>query len=172
MVLRKLILSIYNEFHFWATKILEDWVYIILFSWWWQYCGVPRWSLAHPYLIGRTLLFVKSIKSRICQHPVFTSKMSFHDIEGVVPAEEFVSRKFIFAVWGIRWRFLFPGDESLYDMSRNKVSKRCHRVLVKGYFVELRSRIAQSYSTGRLWHDCSEERREPVGELGGIYSLY
>lgn len=57
-------------------------------------------------------------------------------------------------------------------MFKNKVSKRSLRVQVKGHFVELASRIAQSYTIGRLCYDCLEERREPGGELGGLYSLY
>lgn len=128
--------------------------------------------LAYPYLIGRALLFLKSSKLCIPQYPTLTSKSSFHDVEGVAPIEEFVSCNFIFALWGIKWWFRFPRDESLYDMSKNKVSKRWLRVQAKEHFVELTSRITQLYSFGRLSYDCPEERREPGGELGGLYSLY
>lgn len=90
--------------------------------------GCPEVVLAHLYSTGRVVVFLKRSKTHIPQYLVLTSETSFHDVEGVVhDDEEFVSCKFIFAVWGIRCQFHFQRDESLCEMSRNKVSQRYHR---------------------------------------------
>lgn len=54
-----------------------------------------------------------------------------------------------------------PGIRSLRDI----------RVWVEGHSVEVRSRIAQSYSFGGFPCDCPEERRETGGELKGTCSV-
>ena len=43
-------------------------------------------------------------KLHIPQHPILASKTSFHHVQSIVHAEEFVFCKCIFTVWGVRWQ--------------------------------------------------------------------
>ena len=64
--------------------------------------GGPGAVSAHPTLVGRIQLLLKSSKLNTSLQPFPNVEKSVHHAEGAVHAEAFVSCKFIFAVGRIR----------------------------------------------------------------------